>query len=137
LCEAGDLGPKNVYDGSSPAALLQGYHRIGTMQPAAFLEKHRTTYWHWPNPSQKGFLLDVSGDPISGYIDLEVGTLVDRFGHNDTTYFAPFATPFAMRSLPPSSLNDEYAIYRVEKTLRVRAGPIAPGLEQPGLGTQY
>lgn len=42
-----------------------------------------------------------------------------------------------MRSLPPSSLNDEYAVYAVLKTLRVRAGPIAPGLEQPGLGTQF
>lgn len=42
-----------------------------------------------------------------------------------------------MRSLPPSSLNDEYAVYRVVRALSVDAGPIAPGFEQPGLGTQY
>jgi hypothetical protein len=42
-----------------------------------------------------------------------------------------------MRSLPPSSLNDEYAVYRIMRALSADAGPIAPGFEQPGLGTQY
>lgn len=42
-----------------------------------------------------------------------------------------------MRSLPPSSLNDEYAVYEVKQRLRVSAGPIAPGFEQPGMGTQF
>ena len=73
---------------------------------------------------------------------------IDRFGKEDTAFFAPFGTPFAMRSLPPSSLNDEYDVYQVttppktletdvEETLEVLAGPAARGFEQSGLGTQY
>ena len=42
LCNEGDLGPKNVQDGSSPAPLLQGYRRVGSLKPARFLEMWRT-----------------------------------------------------------------------------------------------
>jgi hypothetical protein len=99
----------------------------------------RDTQWHWPHAAQRGFLLATfpPETPIQCPITLGPGTLIDRFGHDDTVYFAPFGTPFAMRSLPPSSLNDEYAVYRVVRGLSVDAGPIAPGFEQPGLGTQY
>ena len=81
--------------------------------------------------------MNQDGHPIAGTTTLGVGILIDRFGHDDTTYFAPFATPYSMRSLPPSSLNDTYAVYVVKKPITVVAGPIAPGFEQPGLGTQY
>ncbi|KAF3009431.1 hypothetical protein E8E13_000177 [Curvularia kusanoi] len=146
LCNEGDLGPKNLQNARSPKALLEGYQRLGQLKPAKFLEKWRTqklkdgkqsTQWNWPNASQEGFLLDENGRPISGTCTLEIGVLIDRFGHEDTPYFAPFATPYRMRSLPPSSLNDDYAVYEVRKTLSVLTGPIAPGFEQPGLGTQY
>lgn len=86
-----------------------------------------------PKPTNTGptppTRLSDSGTPISGDIDLPPGTLIDRFGHDDTTYFAPFGTPFCMRCLPPRSLNDEYAVYQV----RVSAGTIAPGFEQMGV----
>ncbi|KAG9197307.1 hypothetical protein G6514_001867, partial [Epicoccum nigrum] len=140
LCNEGDLGPKDLQHGSSPIALLEGYRRLGRLKPAEFLATWRTlvvengksqTRWKWPNASQEGFLLNQDGQPIAGTTMLGVGTLIDRFGHEDTTYFAPFATPYSMRSLPPSSLNDEYAVYAVKKSIAVVAGPIAPGFEQP------
>lgn len=95
------------------------------------------TNWFWPNGSQDGFVLDNANQAIKTKITLGSGTLLDRFGNEDTAYFAPFATPYAMRSLPPSSLNDPYAVYVVKQALEVYAGPIAPGFEQSGLGTQY
>lgn len=89
----------------------------------------RYIQWHWPNARQSDFLLSSSEIPIKGDIELSPGTLIDRFGHDDTVYFAPLGTPFAMRSLSPSSLNDEYAVYEVKQKLGVNAGPIAPGFE--------
>lgn len=89
--------------------------------------------WRWPNAYYDGFLTETATFSVT----LGPGTLLDRFGKEDTAYFAPFGTPFAMRSLPPSSLNDAYKVYRVLKPLLVVAGPIAPGFRQSGLGTQY
>lgn len=64
--------------------------------------------------------------------------LIDHFvGSGDSNYFAPLGTPYSMRALPPSSLNDNYYVYRVLKPFEVMIGPIAPGFEQTGLSTQY
>lgn len=125
-----------VHDGTSSLHSHSRPIQVLTLQTLDS-KGERHTKWHWPNENKQGFLLSSGGDAISGYIDLGPGMLIDRFGHDDTTYFAPFGTPFAMRSLPPSSLNDEYAVYKVKQRLLVKAGPIAPGFEQPGLGTQY
>lgn len=93
--------------------------------------------WAWPNRDDEGFLLNNSDRPIAGEITLQRGDLVDRWGIENTPYFSPLATPYAMRSLPPSALNLPYSVYEIKKPMKVLAGPIAPGFEQPGLGTQY
>lgn len=93
--------------------------------------------WQYPNPEIGSFLADGAGKPVKVAITLGPGTLVDRFGNDDTPYFAPLGTPYAMRSLPPCVLGLPYSVWRVLKPLEVEAGPIAPGFLQPGLGTQY
>lgn len=99
------------------------------------------TNWHWPNGDIGGFTRDPSNNKKSTatVMTLKPGTLLDRFGEDDTVYFAPFGTPFAQRSLPPSSLNAEqvYTVYEVVQPVEVDAGLIEPGFEQPGGGTQY
>lgn len=45
-----------------------------------------------------------------------------------------------MRSLPTANLNFDmypYGVYRVKREFEVMAGPIAPGFEQQGFGTQF
>jgi len=132
LCE-GRFGPAELPTDPSLAALLVDYDRQLNGNPKGFLEQFWGTSWRWPNAYYDGFLTETSTFAIT----LGPGTLLDRFGQEDTAYFAPFGTPYAMRSLPPSSLNDPYTVYRVLKPFLVRAGPIAPGFRQPGLGTQY
>jgi Tuberculosis necrotizing toxin len=74
---------------------------------------------------------------------LEPGQAIDRYGSLYGSFLAPFATPYAARSIPPSSLDDSpgftcnYHTYKVLKAFTVEAGPIAPAFGQPGLGLQY
>ncbi|KXJ96242.1 hypothetical protein Micbo1qcDRAFT_201555 [Microdochium bolleyi] len=129
----------------SVSALLQGYEqRPGNITKEQFVERFcdRSTgkdLWQYPNPSIGSFISDYTGTAIKFKITLGPGTLIDRFGGDDTRYFAPLGTPYAMRSLPPCVLGipSTYSVYRVLQPLEVEAGPIAPGFLQPGLGTQY
>lgn len=93
--------------------------------------------WLYPNSTIQSFVADKNGHAIKTTIKLGPGTLIDRFGGDDTAYFAPLGTPYAMRSLPPCVLNMNYSVFRVLEPLEVEAGPIEPGFLQPGLGTQY
>lgn len=104
--------------------------------------------WKWPNEKSNGFVLDNAKNPIKGYVTIKKYALIDRFGDENTAYFCPFGTPFMMRSLPPSMLRnpdptwnekdqDKYRVYEVLDDLTVEAGPIEPGFEQMGGGTQY
>ncbi|KAF2753052.1 hypothetical protein EJ05DRAFT_480763 [Pseudovirgaria hyperparasitica] len=41
-----------------------------------------------------------------------------------------------MRSLSPDILWAKYTVYKVVKEFEAKVGPIEPGFEQPGYGTQ-
>ncbi|KAJ1323755.1 glycohydrolase toxin TNT-related protein [Microdochium nivale] len=124
------------------SALLQGYEELGISKEdfvkrfCVRIDENKDS-WQYPNPEIGSFLADGAGKPVKVAITLGPGTLVDRFGNDDTPYFAPLGTPYAMRSLPPCVLGLPYSVWRVLKPLEVEAGPIAPGFLQPGLGTQY
>jgi hypothetical protein len=89
--------------------------------------------WNYPNNPPGGFM--GPKQPA----ELAAGTRVDRFGPETGSYLAPEGTPFAMRSLPPSSMGDDYHAYAVApgKTLPVFEGQAKPAFDQQGLGTQY
>ncbi|KAF9876893.1 hypothetical protein CkaCkLH20_05739 [Colletotrichum karsti] len=152
------LGPEKLPDTHINNVLLAGYSRFGNKTPKEFIDRwypNNTTQAQWPNPQWDGFL---SGPPQQLTILRPTpGTkvLIDRFGKEDTPYFAPFNTAFANRSLSPASLNftitpeaelarrvddsdaDMYRVYEIAKPFEVFAGACAPGFEQPGGGTQY
>jgi len=58
---------------------------------------------------------------------------------------SPAGAPYAQRSLPPTNLNAapgslypyNYRVYVVNRSLIVRAGPIAGWFGQQGLGVQF
>ncbi len=92
-----------------------------------YLKPDGTVDW----PSNGGF----KGTPTNE--TLPVGTRIDRFGGEGGKYLSPEGTPFDQRALAPSSLNDNYNVYRVAKALPVQSGEIAPAFDQPGGGVQY
>jgi len=141
---------------SLPSALLHGYDELpGGISKSdfvgKFLKQRRSEdtggdQWDYPNSEIDDFVAvvegtDKDGNPIKTAIKTTIklgpGILIDRFGADDTRYFAPVGTPYAMRSLPPCVLNLNYSVFRVLQPLEVDAGPIEPGFLQPGLGTQY
>jgi filamentous hemagglutinin family protein len=68
---------------------------------------------------------------------LEVGTVIDRFGGDTGTFFAPVGTPLKQRAMAPGAENDQLTKYKILKPLPVDSGAIAPWFDQPGGGTQY
>ncbi len=82
-------------------------------------------------PPNQGFL----GNPVTE--TLQPGVRIDRFGFEGGTFTSPVGTPGPMRALPPGAAEKPYNIYEILKPLDVKAGPVAPWFNQPGLGTQY
>ncbi|MER7397228.1 TNT domain-containing protein [Streptomyces sp. NPDC000151] len=125
--------------------LLKGYHRTGTLSPAAFLKK----YWQgpadsgsWKYPPNDGFA-EVNGEIDKEPSKLRTGQRLDRFGSEFGGYLAPAGDPYAERALPPQNLNTrepvspcDYHTYKVIKPFWVWQGSIAPWFEQPGGGQQ-
>jgi filamentous hemagglutinin family protein len=68
---------------------------------------------------------------------LEVGTVIDRFGGDTGTFFAPVGTPLKQRAMAPGAENDQLTKYKILRPLSVDSGAIAPWFDQPGGGTQY
>ncbi|KAM0468635.1 hypothetical protein ACHAP7_010703 [Fusarium lateritium] len=92
-----------------------------------------------------GFGLDQDGIPIKANVDLEIGTLVDRFGNSSGRFISPATAPFSQRALHPQNLNTDddmefpnnYYLYNVTERFTVFAGPIKPWFGQPGFGIQF
>jgi len=129
-----------------------GYDPTGGLGWDRFLEKYLNGFdrlgrprWNWPDnpPHTHGFV-----DGISKPADLVPGDILDRITFRDKDgnivdgdFAAPPGTPFEKLSLPPDRLGDKAITVRYEIVKlvpeNVRMGDIAPGFEQPGLGTQY
>lgn len=128
------------------AGLGSMYRRFGGSCPGEYL----TTWWNasisrWKYPDFDGYTIDTAGKAVRFNYTLREGVYIDRFGDENSNYTAPAGTPYAMRSLPPWNLNTRkptdlpynYYVYKVNRTMRVEAGPIAPAFGQPGLGVQF
>ncbi|WP_235493350.1 glycohydrolase toxin TNT-related protein [Leifsonia sp. Leaf336] len=129
-----------------------GYDPTGGLGWDGFLEKYLKGFdgegrprWNWPDapPHTDGFVNGVSkpADLVPGDV-LERITFRDNDGNLvDGDFAAPPETSFEKLSLPPDRLGDNATTVRYEIVKpvpdNVRMGDIAPGFEQPGLGTQY
>ncbi|MFC5909171.1 TNT domain-containing protein [Streptacidiphilus monticola] len=148
--EAGDarLGPEQLPTTGPVGRELVGYQRTGGTSAAAFLAE----FWDpaanggaggWRYPPQNGYLLAPNGSPIEVRQQLRPGQDIDRFGSEYGSFLAPEGLPYALRAIPPQSLDGQpaagcnYHDYRVLRPFSVDAGPIAPWFDQPGLGWQY
>jgi Tuberculosis necrotizing toxin len=137
------LGPKVLPGLKDPVGKLsRRYRRFGKFTRAAFLRR----FWsgppaagRWRYPRRDGF----AGPAFT--IRLVAGTLIDRFGRAAGGQFlAPAGTSFAMRAVPPSSLDTypdkvayNYHLYRVTTSFVVQAGGTAPWFGQRGGGVQF
>ena len=125
------------------------YQRTGHESPRQFLKEYYDTSANggkggWKYPPADGYALDQNGQPEEAPITLNPGQKIDRFGSEYGSFLAPAGTPYAQRSIPPSSLNTSdpaytcnYHVYRVAKQFTVESGPIAAWFGQPGGGRQY
>jgi hypothetical protein len=137
------LGPK-VLPARTDAVgkLVRGYRRFGRLAKKVFLRR----FWsgppasgHWRYPRNDGF----AGPSLR--IQLLPGTMIDRFGRAQGGQFlAPAGTSYAMRAIPPGSLDTypdkvayNYHLYRVTDAFTVLAGAIAPWFGQRGGGVQF
>lgn len=142
------LGPAVLSNSGRVGKELVGYRRTGNLTVAKFLD----TYWDgtanggqggWIYPKNDGFLSDADDNPIKWTQRLTRGNFVDRFGSEYGAFLAPSGIAYSSRAIPPSSLVSNpaakcnYSNYRVLRSFKVSAGPIAPWFGQPGRGTQY
>ncbi|KAM3497280.1 hypothetical protein MY10362_009363 [Beauveria mimosiformis] len=128
-------------------SILDNYTPFGEICPAAFLQKYGNGKGWFEYPPKDGFELANDGEAIKSSYTLCPGDKVDRVGHENGTFLAPWGTPYEQRSLVPANLATDpkfsdgtlynYHVYEVIKDLTVEAGPIAPWFEQPGNGIQY
>ncbi|OAA70294.1 hypothetical protein ISF_02268 [Cordyceps fumosorosea ARSEF 2679] len=148
LCADARLGPKQLPTKLPLGRLVSGYNRLGRddVTVEQFLANWTGPDGKYKYPPQNGFTLDDNGNAINGTMQLEVGTLIDRFGSERGQYVTAASAPYSQRSLPPSSLKTDprnpdfpngYHLYKVIRPFTVVGGPIAPWFGQPGLGAQF
>jgi hypothetical protein len=70
-------------------------------------------------------------------IELQPGTLFDRYGNTKGTYASPAGTPYGMRALASGTETKAYNVYEVVKPFKGLGGEIAPWFNQRGGGIQY
>lgn len=70
-------------------------------------------------------------------IELQPGTLFDRYGSSKGTWAAPAGTPYEMRALSPGTETTKYTVYEVVKPIKGLGGEVAPWFNQTGGGIQY
>lgn len=80
ICFDDRLGPKVLPQMLPLASVVSTYDRFGGLSPGEFLAKWTDAAGNYTYPPQNGFQLDVNGNAINGTMDLQPGTLVDRFG---------------------------------------------------------
>jgi hypothetical protein len=68
---------------------------------------------------------------------LAPGTLIDRFGSENGTFFSPKGESFDARALPYVCSQMVYTVYRVTKPLHVATCQAAPWFDAPGGATQF
>ena len=143
------LGPAVLPTGGPVGLELLHYDRFGGLRPNQFLK----TYWDptanggqggWRYPPANGFAIGPTGDPIAFEVTLPPGQRLDRYGSEFGSFLSPAGLPYASRSIPPQSLDNQampggcnYHVYVVVREFKVLAGPIAPAFGQRGYGLQY
>ncbi len=129
-------GPKHLPDAGPLYPMLKGYRRFAGMSPAAYVAKWYRPGQGWLYPPLGGYLLTPGGVPIKMPVTLFAGMQVDVFGRETKeVYLAPTGTPYAMRAIPPQTLDNtfhpkacNYLNFQVTQPFAVQSGPIAPGL---------
>ncbi|MCC9309063.1 TNT domain-containing protein [Kitasatospora sp. RB6PN24] len=143
--QAGDprLGPARLPATGPVGREVLGYDRTGGASDQAFLQQYYdSASGGWKYPPADGYVV-LNGRPVEFDQTLLTGQDIDRFGSEYGAYLAPAGLPYAMRSLPPQSLDGtpaagcNYHDYKVLKPFAVHGGPIAPWFNQPGYGWQY
>ncbi|MBO1512691.1 T7SS effector LXG polymorphic toxin [Metabacillus bambusae] len=82
-------------------------------------------------PPNNGF----EGKPIK--IEIERGTVIDRYGAPSGTFVSPAGIPYEQRALALHSDEAPYHKYEILEPFGVESGKIAPWFDRPGGGTQY
>jgi hypothetical protein len=136
------LGPRELPNAGPVGLQLYGYRRTDSQRPAGFLAQFRGASG-WIYPPSNGYIVGPDGKPVEQVATLAPGEDIDRYGSVYGSFLAPAGTPYAKRSLPPSSLDStpslpcNYHEYLVLKPFAVDEGPIAPWFDQPGGGLQF
>jgi Tuberculosis necrotizing toxin len=68
---------------------------------------------------------------------LQPGTIIDRYGSENGSYFASPGTPYAARALSYDPAKSPYNAYVVRKPLEVEECTTAPWFGEPGGGIQF
>jgi Tuberculosis necrotizing toxin len=142
------LGPARLPVAGLVGRELAGYRRTGGMPVQRFL----ATYWNpaansgqggWIYPPDDGYVVRKGGQPVKFQLRLRPGRDIDRYGSPYGTFLSPEGVRYSRRSIPPQNLDGtppaacDYHEYRVVKSFRVDAGPVASWFGQPGHGLQY
>lgn len=120
-------------------ALLHGHDPLGGAHERDWDRRYlvavgaRGAEHAWP-PGER---FPEGGHDSGEAVVLGVGEVIDRFGDPAGRVFAAESTPFARRSLPPSSAESGYHRYRVVRPLPVWRAVCAPWFGQPGGGVRY
>ncbi|WP_199433995.1 TNT domain-containing protein [Qaidamihabitans albus] len=118
-----------------PEALTAEYDPLGGMHEREWDRRYLVSAgeppeYAWPPGERYPEGGSAEGEPVL----LAEGTLLDRFGTALGRVFAADATPFAARSLPPSSLEAGYRRYRVRREVPMWRAVSAGWFGQPGGG---
>ncbi|MGC0317362.1 TNT domain-containing protein [Kitasatospora acidiphila] len=137
------LGPAQLPSTGAVGREMFGYNRTGGASDQSFQQQYYdSASGSWKYPPADGYVV-VNNQPVEFDQTLPVGQDIDRFGSEYGSFLAPEGLPYAMRSIPPQSLDGSpaagcnYHDYKVLKPFAVHAGPIAPWFNQPGCGWQY
>ncbi len=139
------LGPERLPVFGRVGLQLIGYQRTGGQPEQEFLSSYYDSQaGSWKYPPADGYVTNTAGQPIKLVQTLTPGLDIDRYGSEYGSFLAPEGLPYASRSIPPQSLDNtqtpagcNYHDYKVLKSFKVHAGPIAPWFNQPGWGWQY
>lgn len=84
LCGDARLGPQQLPTKLPLGSFVASYNRLGAdITVEQFLKAWTGPDGKYKLPPHNGFKMDVDGNAINGTLQLEVGTLIDRFGSED------------------------------------------------------
>jgi len=122
-----------------PAELVDGHEPLGGLPEREWERRYvvRSSNGHVEYAWPPGELYPEGGHADAEPVLLTEGSELDRFGDATGRVFAPAATPFERRSLPPTHLATGYRRYRVQRDLPMWQAVSASWFGQPGGGTRY